>query len=162
MSALRIDVLGPLQVHDGSGAPITVGGPRPRALLVLLALQPGRTVPVEQLVDGQYGGDPPADAVGALQAQVARLRRVLPAGLLVLDGGGYRLAVDPADVDVTTFERLAAQGRTLLAARGPEGRGRGPAGSSARSAGAVGGRRPTRLGPGARATRVRRAGPQAW
>src|SRR5262245_61892504 len=61
ISGLRIGVLGPLQVHDGDGTPIVVGGPRPRALLVLLALQPGRTVPVERLVDGQYGGDPPAD-----------------------------------------------------------------------------------------------------
>ncbi|MHA6617437.1 BTAD domain-containing putative transcriptional regulator [Pseudonocardia sp. DLS-67] len=121
ISALRIGVLGPLQVNDGDGPPIAVGGPRPRALLVLLALQPGRTVPVEQLVDGQYGEDPPADAVGAVQAQVARLRRALPAGVLAFEGGGYRLVVDPADVDATAFERLAEQGRVLLAAGDPKG-----------------------------------------
>jgi hypothetical protein len=33
VSTPRIGVLGPLQVRDGTGAPITVGGPRPRALL---------------------------------------------------------------------------------------------------------------------------------
>jgi predicted ATPase/DNA-binding SARP family transcriptional activator len=120
VTALRIGVLGPLQVQDGAGTPIAVGGARARALLVLLALQPGRTVPVEQLVEGQYGADPPADAVGAVQAQVARLRRALPPGVLVFDGGGYRLAVDPDDVDAGAFERLAAEGRALLAGGDPK------------------------------------------
>ena len=121
ISGLRIGVLGPLQVHDADGAPLAVGGPRPRSLLVLLALQPDRTVPVEQLVDAQYGRYPPADAVGAVQAQVARLRRALPAGALLFEGGGYRLAVDPENVDAAEFERLAARGRSLLAAGDPTG-----------------------------------------
>ncbi|GLZ41114.1 BTAD domain-containing putative transcriptional regulator [Actinokineospora sp. NBRC 105648] len=110
-------VLGPLvvRVAAGAGSGVEISGPRPRALLVLLLLEAGRVVPVERLVDGQYGDDPPANAANAVQVQVSRLRRVLPDGLIEFHGGGYRIAVDPDDVDVHRFERLAQEGRKSLA-----------------------------------------------
>ena len=110
---VRFGVLGPVEVRDASGEVVHVGGARPRALLVMLLLDVGRVVGVERLVDGQYGEEPPAGAANAVQAQVSRLRRVLP-GLIEFDGGGYRLVVEPEDVDVHRFERLAAEGRRLL------------------------------------------------
>ncbi|MFF8379731.1 ATP-binding protein [Streptomyces sp. NPDC015661] len=116
-------LLGPLATADASGAPMpAVGGPKVRALLVRLLLDAGRTVPVERLVDGLYGDEPPAGAQGALQAQVSRLRRALPPGVGVeFSPAGYRLTVgDPAtDVDVLRFEALAREGARAAAAGDP-------------------------------------------
>ncbi|MFI7129013.1 BTAD domain-containing putative transcriptional regulator [Nonomuraea sp. NPDC050153] len=113
---MRFGILGPLLVRSPSGEPLVIGGPRPRALLALLLLDAGRTVSVDRLVDGQYGDRPPAEAANAIQAQVSRLRRSLPAGLIEFHGAGYRLAVSPDDVDAHLFERLFREGRRLLAA----------------------------------------------
>ncbi|MGQ5656530.1 ATP-binding protein, partial [Streptomyces sp. EKR5.2] len=59
--------------------------------------------------------DPPADAGGALQALVGRLRRTLGADTVESVDGGYRLAAAPDDVDLHRFERLAAEGTAALA-----------------------------------------------
>ncbi|TMR94496.1 AfsR/SARP family transcriptional regulator, partial [Nonomuraea basaltis] len=112
---MQFGILGPLVVRSSGGSPIAVGGPRPRALLALLLLDAGRMVSVERLIDGQYGDRPPAGAANAIQAQVSRLRRNLPAQLIEFHGTGYRLAVDREDVDAHRFERLTREGRRLLA-----------------------------------------------
>jgi hypothetical protein len=44
-TALRIGLLGPLQVRDETGRPVRVGGRQLRVLLTLLALNAGRVVP---------------------------------------------------------------------------------------------------------------------
>ncbi|CAM4042138.1 winged helix-turn-helix domain-containing protein [Kibdelosporangium persicum] len=106
---MRIGILGSLEVWADDGAPITVGGPRPRALLVLLAYNANRVVTVDGIISAQYGEVPPADAAGAVQAHVSRLRKVVKE--VTFEGGGYRLALDPGDVDALRFERLAAEGR---------------------------------------------------
>ncbi|WP_157248858.1 BTAD domain-containing putative transcriptional regulator [Nonomuraea typhae] len=116
----RFGVLGPLEVRDADGEPVAVGGPRPRALLAMLLLDAGRLVSTERLIDGQYGTAPPPGAVNTIQAHVSRLRRNLPPGLVEFHGAGYLLAVAPDDVDVHRFERLAAEGRALLAAGRPQ------------------------------------------
>lgn len=113
---MQFGVLGPLQMRSATGDQVAVSGPRPRALLVLLLLDAGRVVSIDQLIAGQYGDDPPSGATNALQAQVSRLRRDLPDGLVEFHGTGYRLAVDPDDVDVHRFERLVREGHRLLAA----------------------------------------------
>ncbi|WP_433700660.1 ATP-binding protein [Nocardiopsis sp. CA-288880] len=117
---MRFSILGPLLVHDATGRPVTIGGARLRVLLCLLLLRAGRRVPVEQLVDGIWAGDPPASAGNALQALVSRLRRALGTGAAVDgDGTGYRLDVDPGQVDLDRFEDLAAKGRAHLVAGRP-------------------------------------------
>jgi len=113
--SVRIGILGSLEVTGANGAPVTVGGPRPRALLVLLALNANRVVGVDAIIAAQYGDEPPTDPAGAVQAHVSRLRRSVA---VEYDGVGYRLAVDPDDVDALRFERLAGEGRRLLAAGG--------------------------------------------
>ncbi|MEV4803916.1 BTAD domain-containing putative transcriptional regulator [Nonomuraea sp. NPDC049421] len=113
---MQFRVLGPLDIRTVAGEPVAIGGPRPRALLALLLLDAGRLVPLERLIDGQYGDHPPSGAANAVQAQVSRLRRNLPGGLIESHGSGYRLTVDREDVDVHRFDRLARDGRALLAA----------------------------------------------
>ncbi|MEV1239999.1 BTAD domain-containing putative transcriptional regulator [Nonomuraea sp. NPDC049750] len=113
---MQFGILGSLEVRTAAGEAVAVGGPRPRALLALLLLDAGRLVSMERLIDGQYGDDPPAGAANAIQAHVSRLRRNLPAGLVEFHGAGYRLAVETEDIDAHRFERLARDGRRLLAA----------------------------------------------
>ncbi|MGW0060385.1 BTAD domain-containing putative transcriptional regulator [Streptosporangium sandarakinum] len=115
---MRVGLLGPFEVRNGDGAVVEVPGTRLRALLAVLALEPGRTVTRARLVDWIWGRRPPADEVNALQALVSRLRRVLPDGVIEADAGGYRLVVAPDAVDVCRFERLAGQAR----AAGPAAR----------------------------------------
>src|SRR5580692_10872687 len=112
-------MLGPVEVRDGAGCLVEVSGARLRALLVLLALRPGKVVPVGFLIDELWESRPPDGVANALQALVSRLRRALPDGAVASRPGGYQLAVDVDDVDVFRFERLAERGRALLAADDP-------------------------------------------
>jgi predicted ATPase/DNA-binding SARP family transcriptional activator len=111
-------ILGATRVVGADGAEIALGGPRRRALLALLMLDAGRMVSTERLIDGLYGAQVPAGVANAVQSQVSRLRQVLP---VPLEGqlAGYRLAVDPDDVDAHRFQRLSAWGREALAAGDP-------------------------------------------
>ncbi|GGR71745.1 SARP family transcriptional regulator [Micromonospora fulviviridis] len=116
---MRISLLGPLELRADTGTPVEVGGARLRRLLILLALEPGRTVTVGRLTDALWAGEPPAGAANALQALVSRLRR---AGLPVeAQPGGYRLAVAPDDVDVHRFEAAVRAARARLADDPAEG-----------------------------------------
>jgi predicted ATPase/DNA-binding SARP family transcriptional activator len=118
---VRVALLGPLEVHDPSGAPIDIAGVRLRMLLARLALEAGRPVSAEMLIDELWGEEPPAGAAAALQGLVSRLRRALrDAGTVELVAGGYRLAVRAEDVDAHRFDELAAQGRRELSAGRPK------------------------------------------
>ncbi len=118
---MRIGILGPLEIRDEAGQPVRLGGPRLRALLIRLALDPGRTVTADRLAGDLWAGDGldqggPADSGNALQALVSRLRHAAGPGIVEHRAGGYRLAVDPGQVDATLFERLVGEGRAALAA----------------------------------------------
>jgi predicted ATPase/DNA-binding SARP family transcriptional activator len=110
---LRIGILGPLEVRVGFGEPVQVVGPRLRALLIRLAMEPDRVVLAGQLIDAVWDSDPPAAATGALQSLVSRLRRLLP-DVVESHAIGYRMAIDPEAVDSVQFERLALAGRDEL------------------------------------------------
>ena len=104
-----LGVLGPLLL-EGDAGPIRIGSSRQRRLLAALAAHLGRAVEVGQLVDLVWTDDLPADPAGAVQTNVARLRRLLPDGIrLTTTPEGYRLEADRALVDVTAFvDHLAA------------------------------------------------------
>ena len=75
---------------DGAPAP---GGVRLRGALARLALDAGRTVSKDVLVDALWGAEPSDAVTNALQALVARLRRALGADVVETVPGGYRLVV---------------------------------------------------------------------
>lgn len=106
-------VLGPVRAWSPDGGEIAVGGPRQRSLLALLLLDAGRIVGPDRLIDLLYGDDVPADAANALQSQVSRLRRRVA---VEFHPAGYRIAVDPDEVDAHRFDRLARDGRAALSA----------------------------------------------
>lgn len=113
--SVRVDILGPLLLDTGNG-PISVGGPRLRGLLARLALDAGRAVRPEVLIDALWADGPPIDESNTLQSLVSRLRRVLgDPGLLTSGPAGYRLAIEAEAVDAERFEQLARSGRQLLA-----------------------------------------------
>ncbi|WNI32257.1 BTAD domain-containing putative transcriptional regulator [Streptomyces sp. ITFR-6] len=111
---MRYSILGTTEALRDDGTAVTIGGARLRALLTVLALRAGRTVPATVLVDEVWGGDPPADAPGALQALVGRLRRALGHTAVASAESGYRLAAEPDTVDLYRFERLAGEGARAL------------------------------------------------
>ncbi|MEV6382516.1 BTAD domain-containing putative transcriptional regulator [Streptomyces sp. NPDC051773] len=115
MDLVRYRILGTTQALQSDGTPVPVGGARLRALLTVLALRPGRTVPAAVLVDEVWSDDPPADAPGALQALVGRLRRALGPDAVASVNGGYRLTATRDDVDLHRFDRLADEGARALA-----------------------------------------------
>ncbi|BCY06428.1 SARP family transcriptional regulator [Actinoplanes sp. L3-i22] len=98
-------MLGPLELRTGTGELVPIAGARLRALLVLLALDAGRTVAADRLVDGIWGEAPPAAAPNALQSLVSRLRRAAPELRIEATATGYRLAIEPDRVDLHRFER---------------------------------------------------------
>jgi predicted ATPase/DNA-binding SARP family transcriptional activator len=110
---LRVAILGPLEVRGQDRGLLEVPGRRLRALLIRLALEPGRPVSAERLIDDLWREDPPAAANNALQALVSRLRAVLGRTAIESGGGGYRLKVPADAVDVVRFEQgvRAARGR---------------------------------------------------
>lgn len=106
---MRFVVLGPLEADDG-GRPIALGGPKQRALLAVLLLHANEIVSRDRLIYDVWGEHPPANPGPTLDTYISRLRKLLGHERLVTRGGGYVLRVDPDELDLERFERLAAAG----------------------------------------------------
>ncbi|TYC66452.1 AfsR family transcriptional regulator [Streptomyces sp. CB01881] len=128
---LRIQLLGPVRAWR-HGTEVTLGPPKQRAVLALLASRAGDVVDIEGIVDALWGTDVPHTAANGVHTYVAGLRRALEPGrttraadaLLASGSGGYCLRTDPADVDATLFTRThndarrsRAEGNTETALR---------------------------------------------
>src|SRR4051794_15600491 len=111
---LRFSLLGPLTVTT-DGEPAALGGPKQRALLASLLLEPNRVVSSDRLIDAVWGEAPPDTARNTVQVYISQLRKLLPEGALETVPPGYRLAVDPETIDLFEFVRLADEGRSALA-----------------------------------------------
>jgi len=112
---MDIRLLGAVQVSTGP-SPIHLGPPRNRAVLARLALEPGRTVAVDGLVEDLWYGEPPRSATKMVHIAVSHLRKALPEGVLATRAPGYVLLVAAADVDVGRFSALHRRGAAALAA----------------------------------------------
>lgn len=108
MPQVSFGLLGPFDVQV-EGEQVVVAGAAERALLTLLLLSPGRSVPATSLIDRLWADSVlPVDPVNALQLRVSKLRRALAtAGLEIVqrDGVGYRVDVDPESIDAEAFVR---------------------------------------------------------
>ncbi|GLY97568.1 BTAD domain-containing putative transcriptional regulator [Actinoplanes sp. NBRC 103695] len=107
---MEVLLLGPVQLRlDGEIR--EVGPPQRRHVFAALAVDVGRTVTAETLIDRVWDDAPPDGARRALQSHVARLRALLvsrtdgPARLLHRSGG-YRLDLDAQQVDHLQFRTL--------------------------------------------------------
>src|SRR3954471_21624496 len=105
---MRVTLLGPVAAVAG-GKDLALGGLKQRAVFALLALNAGRVVPLDRLVDELWADEPPSRATLSLQSYVARLRHVLAAApptggqtvSILTRPPGWMLTLDPNDVDVT-------------------------------------------------------------
>jgi len=121
---MKIQVLGPLSAQV-NGESIVPTAAKQRQILSLLALYPGRMVPVSTLVEEVWGTEPPQTAVTTIQTYIVLLRRRLgtaigpgsPTGakdVLVTRHGGYMLQVDEACVDVHQYYLLLREGQAAF------------------------------------------------
>ncbi|MEV0422766.1 AfsR/SARP family transcriptional regulator, partial [Streptosporangium canum] len=106
-------VLGPLQAEI-NGRAVDLGTSRQRAVVARLVAAGGQVVSTDRFIDDLWRGQPPPKALAALQVYVSNLRRALepdrpprtPATMLVSAAPGYRLRLEPEQVDAWVFPRL--------------------------------------------------------
>lgn len=112
---MEIGVLGPLVLRV-DGRTVTPSANKHRQVLALLVVRANAVVPVGDLIQELWDGDPPPSAKPTLQGYVLRLRRLL--GTPVRPGaaplhtwhGGYQLRVEREALDAHRFEDLATRG----------------------------------------------------
>ncbi|EOD58546.1 AfsR/SARP family transcriptional regulator, partial [Amycolatopsis vancoresmycina] len=104
-------VLGPLAVEGPPGHWVALRGERQRTLLAVLLLNAGRPVPADVLVEALWPAGPPKSATSNLHTYLSRLRERID-GLRVEHGPlGYRLQVEPAELDLLGFRAAVAAAR---------------------------------------------------
>ncbi|MFG1995494.1 BTAD domain-containing putative transcriptional regulator [Actinoplanes sp. NPDC048988] len=109
--SVEVCLLGPVELRVGGRTAALTGAPQ-RVLLARLALAGGRVVPVGELIEALWEGEPPANALGNLHSYVSRLRRHAGGDVIRREPGGYRLVLPDGAVDIGRVERLvAAAGR---------------------------------------------------
>lgn len=118
---MYIKLLGSLDA-EVNGISIVPSAGKPRQILALLALHPGRVVPVPTLMEEAWGTELPQSSLTTLQTYILQLRRMLGAAMgpevaatakdvLTTRHGGYLLQVPAEAVDVYVYERLIAEGQ---------------------------------------------------
>lgn len=107
---LEFRILGSLEVLD-EGRPVALSGQKQRALLALLLLRANDVVPAERLIELLWGESPPRTAATSLQNFVSQLRKALGPGLLETRPPGYRLRIEPDQLDLSRFEQLMRRAR---------------------------------------------------
>ena len=114
---MEFRVLGPLEVRTERGV-VALGGSKPRGVLAMLLLHANQAIDAERLGLGLWGEDAPAAAGKTVQVHVARLRKALGVpDVIATTPAGYRIDVRSGELDLERFERLVAEGRSLLAER---------------------------------------------
>jgi DNA-binding SARP family transcriptional activator/tetratricopeptide (TPR) repeat protein len=110
---LVLELLGEVtaRVHD---RPVDLGPPRQKSVLGALAVDAGRVVPVERLVERVWGPDALPRARATLHGYISRLRRALAdveGASIVRRPGGYLLEV--RETDLGRFRALCSSAREL-------------------------------------------------
>ena len=118
-------ILGQINVTK-YGTQVKIGGPHPRAVLAMLALELNQVVSTERLVEAVWGDNPPLTAHAAIQVHISQLRRALtdcPRVRIEFCRPGYALYAPEEWVDLFRFRHLVElagaagdeQARRLLA-----------------------------------------------
>jgi DNA-binding SARP family transcriptional activator len=108
-ATLRFGLLGPVRAWRGQ-EPLATGSPQQRALLAALLLREGRTATAAELIDALWGEEPPSQALAAVRTYASRLRKVLGAGVLVSESGGYAVrGLGEGALDLTAAQEWAAR-----------------------------------------------------
>lgn len=117
LARMWVGVLGPTVVRptaDADGLPAPLKAAKHRALLAALALQPGRPLSADALVEALWGAGAPPSAQATLHTYLSVVRRTLepdlpartPSRYLVSSDLGYELRLGAGELDVTEFARV--------------------------------------------------------
>lgn len=110
-------MLGPFEV-ERDGAPVRIPTGKQRALLASLAVRAERGASADELVERLWGEEAPHGARTTIRGYVMRLRRLLDEGSAgagsAIESGelGYRLTIDPENVDLSRFHALVGRAGT--------------------------------------------------
>ncbi|HEU5334121.1 MAG TPA: BTAD domain-containing putative transcriptional regulator [Actinocrinis sp.] len=114
-------VLGPIEVRDEQ-VDVTPAAAMPRRVLATLLLHADQVVPIPTLIEELWEDDPPRLARKTVQTYVYQLRKALGGGptgpvrqLLETRPQGYRILLEPGELDSRLFEQRARAGRDALA-----------------------------------------------
>jgi len=110
---MEFRILGPVEVR-GERGPVTLGGPKPRAILAVLLLHQNEPVSADRLANDVWGEEAPAATPQNVQVNVSRLRKALGDDVVTTTSAGYRLRVRPGELDADRFEELVEHGRRAL------------------------------------------------
>lgn len=111
---LSVAVLGPVELRR-DGVPLAVRPGKTTEVLIRLALDAGRTIRADRLIEDLWGAEAVTIRRNTLQAKVSRLRAALGDAASVTGGrAGYTLKIDPGAVDALEVLRLAGTARELL------------------------------------------------
>ncbi len=107
----RFTMLGTFAVSC-EGRDVDLGRARQQAVLAALVLRMNQAASVEWLTDAVWGERPPHDPRNTVQTNISRLRRLLGGRTVIASTDtGYMLLGDPAQIDLTVFERRVATAR---------------------------------------------------
>jgi len=108
---LEFRILGPLEVRR-DGTPLVIPSQRQRALLALLVLRANQVVPADELIEQLWHPTPPAAAKASLHNHVSRLRGLIGREVVETVQPGYRLSIEPGQVDLLTVEAMLAEAQS--------------------------------------------------
>ncbi len=121
MNRTEFWLLGPIAAWVGD-TPVPVGGPRQAGVLARLLLTPRQVVSLDQFIDCIWDDQLPNRPEVAIRSYVSNLRRLLEPerrdrgsiSSLMSVSAGYRLDVDPDQIDWMRFEAAVNEARGLL------------------------------------------------
>ncbi len=112
---MRFAILGPLEITDDGGSPVTVTRRMHRSTLSLLLLNAGQPCSVNGLITALWAGSAPLSPQVSLRSCVYGIRKLLPdSRRLVTHPSGYLMRVDPGELDLHSFRDLVSRGRDAL------------------------------------------------
>ena len=117
----EFSLLGPVSAWI-DGAPVSLGGPRQAAVLARLLLTPRHVVSLDQFVDSIWDSRIPNRPDVAIRSYISNLRRLIEPdrkqrgldSILTSASAGYRLDVDPSQIDWVRFETAVNNAREML------------------------------------------------
>jgi DNA-binding SARP family transcriptional activator len=111
---MEFGLMGRLVVRCGETVLVVPPG-KQRAVLAVLLIRTGQVVPIDELIDLIWAGDPPRSARVTLHNYVRRLRHVLSAAgqpaPVKTSWSGYLVETAADELDVTRFRALCDSGR---------------------------------------------------
>ena len=108
LSPVGIQVLGPMEVDA-----VRALEPRDRVALGVLVVCHGHAVHADEFAAALWPDGPPSSWAKQIHICIGRLRQAIGASAIETTPAGYRLTVEPGEIDVVRFERDVARARTL-------------------------------------------------